>query len=321
MTVSEPVAYRPGPAPAQPPHAGNEAQTPPSAPPGAGVAPVAAFPVGGVMDLRRTQALRIHELEWLPKPHSAGRYLPESRVIRILDCEVEIIHDPGRALAAILPVVYLDLNRLIYIGNRAHPGTFMHVHLAQASTLAVARRNDEVVGFSLATHLDLAGHHVVLHNATAVAPPFRGRALTFLLNGVHTVHAFMRVRGREFYAAARTNNPLVFGTMLSSGPFFPDPDRSPPPEIRRVARLIAAHLNPEADFDDAVLIQRGAWKKVLAGTTPRHRRPEVNAYCDRHLRIAEGDGLIVVGKFSLATVARVLWRSVWKLITPRLTRF
>lgn len=315
MNVPEPPAYR---------HPGAIAQRPAIWPPepadGTGKPSVAAFPVGGVVDLRRTQALRLADLEFLPRPHSAARYLSNSRFVRVLGCEVEIVRNPGKSLEHILPAVYLDLNRLIYQGNRAHPGTFMHVHMALASTLAIARQGDEVVGFSMATHLDLDGRPVVLHNATAVAPSFRGKALTFLLNAVHFVDAFRRSRCRAFYSAARTNNPLVYGALLSTGPYYPDPEREPTEEIRSVARSVARYLNADATFDDAVLIQRRAWKNVLAGTTPRHRRPEVNAYCDRHLRIADGDGLVVVGRFSLVTMARVLWRSAWKQITPRFGR-
>lgn len=268
------------------------------------------------MDPRRTQAIRWKDLDWLARPHADDRYLANSRVLPFRGCKVELIPEPSKTLEAILPAVYLDLNRLIYLGNRAHPGTFMHVHLARASTLAVARRGDEVVGFSLATHLILDGRRVVLHNATAVAPDMRGRAMSFLLNAVHLIAGCWRARGRVFYSAARTNNPLVYGAMLSSGPYYPDPLRVPPEEIREVARSVARYLDPDAVFDEDVFIQRHAWKKVLGGTTPRHWRPEVNAYCDRHLRIAEGDGLIAVARFTPATMARILWRSACKQIIP-----
>ncbi len=284
------------------------------------IAPVAAFPVGGVVDLRRTQALRLAEIEWLARPYAADRYLPDSRITRVLGCQVEIIRDPERSLRDILPAVYLDLNNLIYQGNRARPGTFMHLHMAQASTLAVARRGQEVVGFSLATHLEIGGRPIVLHNATAISPTLRGHSLTLLLNAVHLLDAFKRARGGEFYSAARTYNPLVFGALLSTGPYYPDPGRRPPDDIRQVARAIAHHLNPHATFDDNLMIQRAAWKNVLAGATPRHRRPDVNTYCDLHLRTGEGDGLVVVGKFTPATMAKLVWRSAWKQITPRLNR-
>jgi hypothetical protein len=264
----------------------------------------------------RTGDMAYLDIEWVHPPHSPTRYTADSKVVSVAGYDLEIIRSPLASLEPILAGAYLDLNGIIYKGNKARPGTFMHVHLANASTLAVARERTRVIGFSLATHLVLDGHRILLHNATAVDPSVRGKALAFLLNGVHYFEAFRQSPFRGFYSVARTYNPLIYGTMLSIGPCYPRPDAQPPPDIRSVGESVARKLNPDAPYDAGVMIQRRAWKNLSSGEVPRHRRTDVNEYCDRHLNYQEGDGLIVVARFAWPEMARMTWRFLWKQLAP-----
>lgn len=224
---------------------------------------------------------------------------------------------PLWALEPILTAFCLELNRLVHQGSDLKPGPYMSKHLEMASTLFVARKGTKICGFSLATFLEFDGRLVVFHNATVIDPSARRNHLTFLLNGLHVCRGFLKSRLRPFYSAARTQNPLVLGTMLSSGPYFPRPEASPPAHIRDVGRTVAQFLNPGATFEADVMVQRGAWNKSEGELPPRHRRAEVNQYCDRHLDYSNCDSLIVVGRFSLPMVARVAWRSFGKQLVAR----
>ncbi len=264
----------------------------------------------------RTAGMGVEALDWAGKPFSPTRYLPDSRILTISGLAVEVIDKPLEALEPILTAAYLDLNRLLYIGNRARPGTFMHFHLASASSLAIARVGSQVAGFSLATHLSVSGEHVVIHNATAVDSEIRGRSMSFLLNAVHYFDAFLASPVRGFYSVARTYNPLIYGGLLSAGPYYPRPNAPPPPKIRDLGIAVARMLNADAPYDPDVMVQRGAWKKLHKGEIPRHWSREVNAYCDTHLRYDEGDGLIVVGRFDALVIAKVIGRFLWKQWIP-----
>ncbi|MBM3269684.1 MAG: hypothetical protein FJZ01_18795 [Candidatus Sericytochromatia bacterium] len=292
-------------------------------PRGAATAPLLHSPRTGVFWLKggasRTAGMDVSALDWAGKPHSPTRYLPDSQIVRISGCAVEIIRKPFEALEPMLTAAYLDLNRLLYIGNRARPGSFMHVHLGSASSLAIARVGTRIAGFSLATHLALGGKRIVIHNATAVDPAIRGQAMAFLLNAIHYFDAF-RQAPLGFYSVARTYNPQIYGGLLSAGPYYPRPTTPPPADIRSVGRAIASYLNPDAPYDPDVMVQRGAWKKLHRGEIPRHWSPAVNAYCDRHLRYDEGDGLVVVGRFDAFVIAKVIGRYVWKQWVPTTRR-
>lgn len=253
--------------------------------------------------LARTIPFRLEELSPHPLDFSEARFSPRSELRRWGDVEIEVIREPATTLGAALPLVYAELLRITATATPYHPGTYMFRHLDQASTLVVLRRNGKPEGFSIGTLRELEGAVYLFFNATMYTPALQGAGLGLKVNLIHLWHAVRRAKGRAFFAAVRTQNPIALATVIAGAPFYPRPGTQTPVGLRKAAAALAAVLNPGARFDADAMVQRGVLARdAREPGRPRHHDPRLNAFCDRHLNYEAGDLFLLMARLSAPVV-------------------
>jgi len=267
----------------------------------------AAFP--------RTLPFELPELGAPPPGFRPERFHPASQVEAWpdLDLAIEIIREPAATLGASLPWVYAELLRITATTTPFHPGTYMHRHLDQATTLVIIRRAGRAEGFSIGTLREVGGKLMLFFNATMYSPAIRGAGLGLRVNLIHLWDAVRRAGGRRFYAAVRTQNPIALATVIAGAPFFPRPGKATPRRLQEAARALSEALNPGARFDLAAMVQRGVLARdVREPGRPRHHDPRINAFCDRHLDYEAGDLFLLMAEMSPLAVLGAELFSRWR---------
>jgi hypothetical protein len=253
--------------------------------------------------LPRTIPFRLEELVPHPAGFSEARFSPTSELRRWGELAIEIIREPAATLGEALPLVYAELLRITATATPYHPGTYMFRHLDQASTLVVVRKAGKPEGFSIGTLRELDGAVYLFFNATMYTPAIQGAGLGLRVNLIHLWQAVRRARGRPFYAAVRTQNPIALATVIAGAPFYPRPGKVTPSRLRQAAAKLAAVLNPGACFDAEAMVQRGVLARdAREPGRPRHHDPRLNAFCDRHLDYEAGDLFLLMARLSAPAV-------------------
>jgi hypothetical protein len=134
---------------------------------------------------------------------------------------------------------------------------------------------------------------------------------------VHEIFTSYYVRmGRALPFAFRTQNPHVYRLARSILPrgVHPSVDGSPPRDPERALRIgaaLAKYLSPGKEFDPSASVVRAALGRSLyAQSNPAMRTADVSlrAYWADHVRIENGDALVIVALPTLGEAAMLALR-------------
>lgn len=239
---------------------------------------------------------------------SASRYSPRSRRRRYRGLDLEIIRDPTRALAAVHERVVADLWHLVIRawGDALEYRTMVERFLT-CQLLTVARRGDEVVAFSAIAERRVADRPMLILLGTVVDESCNGRGLAVHLNQMHVARWLVR-RGFRGSIAYRSQDPRMLGAALDRGTAYPHPWRATPPDVAAIAAEVGALIAPDKPVCPRTLVMQAALPRGLSHP-PRdgvHYRPEVVAFCRRHLDYERGDAFIIVSRYTLRDLLRYL---------------
>lgn len=181
-----------------------------------------------------------------------------------------------------------------------------------------------VSGFCSAILLDVPGVPSVLHlGLTCVDPAHRGQRLTHLLTSKLALGHLLRTRphGRVWITNVACVLSSVGSVALNFDAVYPSPFGAvaPSPVHTRIAQVVADRyrddiaIDPDARFDAQRFVFRGSVKGSVfqkSGDDARfhHRDPEVNDFYRSLLHFEDGDEVLQIGHFSLATLVRYLKR-------------
>ncbi|MFI5302111.1 MAG: hypothetical protein ACHREM_28810 [Polyangiales bacterium] len=219
---------------------------------------------------------------------------------RLDDLVFETFVEPRDSLGAARARVVAELLTLCR-ENTTFDASHLLVHeIDHATWLNVVRRAGAVVGFVMASLLELDGDWVLYLNFMVFGREARGRnlltrQLEYLLRS-----AASRRNGEDFYLVSLSGNAQVVGAVHHYPWAYPRPGRATPPRLRKIARALATTLYPELRFDEEPPIVRKISPQDLSvHGLPRHRDRRVNEFCDRHLDYAAGDEIVLVGRIGL----------------------
>jgi hypothetical protein len=181
-----------------------------------------------------------------------------------------------------------------------------------------------VSGFCSAILLDVPDLPSVLHlGLTCVDPVHRGQRLTHLLTSKLALGHLLRTRphGRVWITNVACVLSSVGSVALNFDAVYPSPFGAvaPSPVHRRIAQVVAEHyrddiaIDSDAHFDAVRFVFRGSVKGSVFQKSEQderfhHRDSEVNDFYRGLLRFDEGDEVLQIGHFSLATLVRYLKR-------------
>ncbi|MEM1348629.1 MAG: hypothetical protein AAGI01_08750 [Myxococcota bacterium] len=189
--------------------------------------------------------------------------------------------------------------------------------------ITVARRPDGTIGaFCSALLLEVRGVSPVLHlGLTCVHPEDRAQSLTHKLLS-HMLTRFL-VRFHPFGKVWISNCACVLSSIgnvaLSFDDVYPSPYNPEPPSRAhlKIARAISEryrdeiYINDDALFDERAFVMRGSvygtvFQKHADDECYHHRNEDLNDWYQRLLLFEDGDEVLQIGCYSIATVTRYL---------------
>ena len=192
--------------------------------------------------------------------------------------------------------------------------------------LTVARNEQgAVIGFSSALLLDVEGVNLpVLHlGLTCVDPDYRGLRLTHKLASRVTVGYLLRNRplGKVWLSNVACVLSSVSNVALNFDDVYPSPFVETPSKTHlQIARTIdrkyrdEIYIRQDAWLDEQCFVMRGSVKdtvfqKSANDTRYHHRNKRINDFYQDVIDFEDGDEVIQVGCYSLATFARYMMPS------------
>jgi hypothetical protein len=238
---------------------------------------------------------------------TARRYTTRSRRRRHHAFDLEVIRDPAVTLAGVRERVTEDLWRLVLCawGDAPEYRTMVTERFMRCDLLTIARRGDEVVGFSAIAFRRIAGRPILVLLGMVVAPSCAGHGLAVRMSSMHIARWVWRCLFRG-YVVYRSQDPRMLGAAIDRGTAFPQPRRRTPPEVVKIAREMAALIAPDKKFEDDTLAMRDALPLALSHPPADgvHHSAEVVAFCRRHLDYTRGDAFIIVTHIGPTDFAR-----------------
>jgi hypothetical protein len=238
---------------------------------------------------------------------AATTYSRHSRRHRYRGLDLEVIRDPARALNDVREQVLDDLWRLVVCawGDAAQYRTMVAERFLTCDLLTIARRGSEVVAFSAIVERTIAGRRMLILLGTVVDASCGGRGLSVHLNQMHIIPWAVR-RGFRGSIAYRSQDPRMLGAALDRGIAYPHPWLPTPPETAAIAAEVGKLIAPDKPVCPRTLVMKEALPLALSHR-PRdgvHYRPEVVAFCTRHLDYERGDAFIIVSRYTLRHLLR-----------------
>jgi hypothetical protein len=209
--------------------------------------------------------------------------------------------------------------------------------LQQAIVTILYDESGAPIAFNALAALDVMMHgkpaRVVHLGLVMVDPAAQGRGLSWILYGLTCLILFVRNQFRPIWLSNVTQVPAVVG-MVSEifSDVFPSPDHGARRSFEHLvlARQIMARHRPafgvgaEAAFDEQRFVIADAYTggsdalKKTFSAAPKHRKPEVNAFCERELNYDRGDDVLQIACIDLAASRRYLFDSVPRGSLPAL---
>jgi len=240
---------------------------------------------------------------------------------------LEFFHRPGNHLDDI------ELEQLVTRMREIAAECFEDIPEYQALTgareslsgqvITVARRTDGTIGaFCSALILEVDGVSPVIHlGLTCVHPEDRGQSLTHKLLS-HMLTRFL-VRFHPFGKVWISNCACVLSSIgnvaLSFDDVYPSPYNPEPPSRAhiKIARAISEryrapiYINEDAILDERAFVMRGSaygtvFQKDADDERYHHRNEDLNDWYQRLLLFEDGDEVLQIGCYSIATVTRYL---------------
>ncbi|MDZ4697215.1 MAG: hypothetical protein SGI86_18910 [Deltaproteobacteria bacterium] len=192
-------------------------------------------------------------------------------------------------------------------------------------TLVYDRTSGLPVGFNAMAYLDVRVgllRETVLHlGLTFVDPQYQRQGLPALLYGVAVFVVLFRRGIRGYWISSVTQVPAVVG-LVADGyrNVYPHYDRSLTQTFAHLllARAImkehraAFGVGDEAGFDESRQVITNAYtggsdelKKTFADA-PKHRKNEVNSYCEKALDYGRGDDVLQIGRCTFGSMLQFL---------------
>lgn len=246
-------------------------------------------------------------IEYYERP---GRHLPELEVLRLCHALREV----GEACFDELPDYQC----------------FSGVDGLKGNVLTVARNSEgRMLGFSSALLLNVEGLKTpVLHlGLTCIHPDARGLRLTHRLASQLAVKYLLKNNplGNIWISNVACVLSSVGNVALSFDQVYPSPFvDTPSRRHRKIARAISENYRDEiyihasAPLDEEAFVFRGSvagtmFQKSAEDTRYHHREERLNRYYKHIMNFDEGDEVVQIGRYSLATLSKYLFAQAFGL--------
>jgi hypothetical protein len=175
--------------------------------------------------------------------------------------------------------------------------------LEEISGLCLATMDSEVIGYSAYRRIEDGNDCALYLDSSAVIPGYRRNWLLRTLVA-EPYSDFINEGRRRFFKICRTDSPVILEAM-STAPWVeeihPSVNGDSVPDAHlRWARRVKALLWPNAAMDDDYLVMRGVYKKGSYYDKHPTASPSTQRFFNEHVRIDNGDALIVVASANYA---------------------